>query len=354
MSLFANLDGQPAPATPIAANSSVSLVTQNWAEHLQCQFSDYRTRNPQGQCWLLLDPSIYNPNEVLGIGSSLSQVIHPIRWRHRNLVPEHRPYLVPLELNRLHGSALLNTSLQQSAMNWQPESIIQGFGHSVCGWLFSDADGMRLSEHLGGLAVQPQHGISSSAPAKRMLLRYWDPSVIPSLWNVLDTRQKQIFLGPLHAWHLIDRFNQMQVLQMQDNQATPKMTEVFLDLLEIQWMAIQNISAINAALIESLAQEKGLNISEPLLKAANRTLIRGRRAGIHDTQDLAVFARHALQIHPEFDSHSLVQSALRRISECRFYSAAVSNFTDDDWQTVRQHCLAKHAPSLNTESDKTP
>uniref|UniRef100_UPI003523F45E DUF4123 domain-containing protein n=1 Tax=Salmonella enterica TaxID=28901 RepID=UPI003523F45E len=124
----------------------------------------------------------------------------PVAWQHPNLLPEHRPYLVELALERFDADELLKASLQLALDNWQPQSLIEGGGHSVCGWLFGTGSTALLAQHLGALAVQPS---AAEGSASRTLLRFWDPSVLAQLAASLTAPQQSALLGPVQAWHFI-------------------------------------------------------------------------------------------------------------------------------------------------------
>jgi len=209
----------------------------------------------------------------------------------------------------------------------------------VCGWLFGDFETAELARHLGAMSVQPRKSDQAGVP-KRSLLRFWDPSVLPSIWRLLEPRQREVLIDGLQSWHLIDRDGQLQSLQFvqntdqADNTSEPRHQ---LALSANQWLAIQNIGALNAALLELPADSPipGAEVREAIMAS----LMRARAIGIHDTQDLNTFAKHALKIHPAFDTHPLLQKTLRNFGEKKFYRTAVSALTKQEWQTVHQDCL---------------
>jgi hypothetical protein len=319
----------------------LASLTQTWGDQLQKQFNAYQQHAAHAQCWLLLDPAIADPADLLGVDEQMMKTVQPIRWMHHNLVPAHRPYLLALPMEQFQGDLLLKASLQHAQANWQIESLQQCQGHSVCGWLFSEHDINTIIQHLGVMAVQTRP--LSNGTAKRTLLRYWDPSILPLLWPLLDTVQQTALLGPIDEWHLINRESQLQTISNDTAGNAPYAEKPFV-LSLTQWQAIQNIGALNVALLELPADAVPATATE--IKAVQASLMRARQIGIHDPQDLAAYAQHALVIHPDFDQHPLITDVLKPLNPQTYYRTLVSTMPPQDWQTIRQDCLS-HSLKLN-------
>ena len=299
------------------------------------EYAHYRERVPTAKCWLLIDPAIYDPADQLDIDPSLKEKRHPIAWQNPNLVPDHRPYLVELDLDKHAGDELLKASLELAAGDWSPDANIHGAGHSVCGWIFSGRDLAAAASHLGAMAVQAR--TLESGTATRTLLRFWDPSTLPMLWEILDPLQRSVLLGPIDAWRIVDRFGTLRKFEASVAAKENHASREQLRLQSRQWLAIQNIGAINGALIE-LASD-ACDRSGSVIKQVQTSLMRARSAGIHDLQDLQAFAKHAFLTAPHFDQHTKVKVALGDLPTMKYYRAVVGNFTVHDWETIRLDCL---------------
>ncbi len=319
-----------------------------WANELHHQFIEFAQRVQGAKCWLLLDPATHDPASMLGISPFLLAESRPIAWQHANLAPAHRPYLVELALDQFSGDALLKASLQLAVDNWQPESSVQGAGHTVCGWLFSGNELPALSRHLGMHAVQSRSNDDGST--SRTLLRFWDPSTLPLLWEILDPLQRSILFGPVAAWSAIDRSGNLRTFELQDPEqfAQHEDRRRLLELREKQWLAVQNIGAMNAALIELAYQSD--SASTAVIAKVQAALMRARAAGVHDLSDLKSFARAALQIDPAFDQHPRVREAMRALPALKFYRVAIGVLSAQDWETVRADCKALSRNPMNPDS----
>ena len=316
-----------------------SFQPSRWANELHREYSAYRERVPAAKCWLLLDPAIYDPADQLDIDPSLKEQCRPIAWQHTNLVPEHRPYFVELDLDTHAGDELLKASLHLAAGDWAPDASMHGAGHSICGWIFSCRDLTAAASHLGAMAVQAR--TLDSGTATRTLLRFWDPSTLPLLWEILDPLQRSVLLGPIDAWRIVDRFGTLRTFEASPSPKENSASREQLGLESRQWHAIQNIGAINGALIE-LASDR-CDRSGSGINQIQASLMRARSAGINDLRDLQEYAKHAFLAAPHFDRHARVKEAIGNLPTMKYYRAVVGHFTTDDWDAIRQDCLENFA-----------
>jgi hypothetical protein len=318
------------------------------AETVHRQFAAYAADKPYAQCILMLDPALRDATNEAVFYERLQQFrqsaergdnFPPILWKHPNLTPEHRPYLIGLDLRRFPDAQLFEASLKLALADWTIESLAQAVGHRVCGWLFTEHTVNALAVHLGRLAVQRlPHDFPTDA-GKRILLRYFDPSVMPALWQLSDASQQRALLGPVAKWIVLDRTGQLQPYQARppaDSEGEPDDHPSQPRYSATQWLALQNIGPLNQAIVQwQLNAAGGLPPPLPQIVAAAHSLARARRYGIHDAQDLKAFASHALTVHADFDKHPRVRQALQRLSQEQFYTAAIADITEQDWQNIR-------------------
>ena len=307
---------------------------------IQQQFALYANNRPQAQCVLLLDPTLRDAGDDADFAQCLEdwrensgndQPLPRILWRHPNLMPEHRPCMAALDPRREADAQLLAASLQFALDDWALSSLEQSRGHRICGWLFTQQD---LAQYLGDLAVQrlPSVGYGSG---KRTLLRYFDPSVLPALWRISDIEQQRTLLGPVDQWLALGRNGQLQRYQAVSG-AAPLNDKARIDYSAGQWDAIQNIGALNQTIVQWQSNsEDGQPPQSASLEAVESALLRARRYGITDTQDLKAFAWHVLTVHPRFDMHSMIQQALKQLPAEKYYRAAVADLTEQDWRQVQ-------------------
>lgn len=308
------------------------------AELIQQQFALYADKRPQAQCVLLLDPTLRDAGDDADFAQCLEgwrensgndQPLPRILWRHPNLMPEHRPYMIALDPRREADAQLLAASLQLALDDWTLSSLEQSLGHRVCGWLFTQQD---LAQYLGELAVQRLPSVGSG---KRTLLRYFDPSVLPALWRISGIEQQRTLLGPVDLWLALGRNGRLQRYQAASS-AAPLSDKARIDYSADQWDAIQNIGALNQAIVQWQSNiEDGQPPQSASLEAAESALLRARRYGITDTRDLKAFAWHALTVHPRFDTHSKIQQALKQLPAEKYYQAVVADLTEQDWRQVQ-------------------
>lgn len=316
--------------------TSASVV--NLAEAVQQKFADYAQDKPQAQCVLLLDPCLRDAADDADFSKALATwcsasgndlPLPRILWRHPNLMPAHRPYLAALDLRREADVQLLIAGLHLSLDDWDLPSLVQNRGHRICGCLFTQQS---LEQYLGDLAVQRMILPKFS---KRTLLRYYDPCVFPALWRICNAEQQRTLLGPIDRWLGLARNGQLQHYQAPSSTAAEP-TSPQIHFSAEQWYAIQNIGALNQAIVQWQSRAENGRPPQPInLEATESALLRARRYGISDTQDLKAFAWHALTVHPQFDRHPLLQQAIARLPSEKYYAATVADFSEQEWQKVQ-------------------
>lgn len=149
------------------------------------------------------------------------------------------------------------------------------------------------------------------------------------LWPVLSLMQSETLLGPIKAWHAFDAGARLRAYAglyppMLDN----------LALKPEQWAAIRRHGVINRALalhVNATGQQPDPETVEVTVAAAARA----EGHGLNDRDDQLAFIGHALAWHPYFDSHPRVVQALGEVSNERFYTAAASELSTEEIDTIR-------------------
>lgn len=171
---------------------------------------------------------------------------------------------------------------------------------AVCGWLFARGIAADVPRHL--VAAMLQH----NAKFEPVLLRYYDPRVLPHLNHFLEPDQRQQLLGPVEHWFVLDRFCCLSDLQ---TQPSAPYVSPNLSLTAAQWKKIERLEGFNRSMLayEQVAGEPLPVDREPEIDAA---LARAAAQGIASVPDVMTFSLYSLIVHPEFDQHPAVAQAI--------------------------------------------
>ena len=309
-----------------------------WAEQLQRSLTAAQQIDPACQCHVLIDPSLSNAAE----DEVFAEAMHatgvkpvPIEWQHAKLAPEHRPALVTVDTSVNLGSELLNLSMQMAAQDADASHLQQGRGQRIAGWLLSSATPRTLARHLGAMAVQAlPDGLPPSAGRTR-LLRFFDPLVLPVLWDVSDPEQRVAFMGPVQQWFLLDNGSELRALSQAAVTGGPPARAAWR---AAQWRVLLCLDAFNPAAIGHGLSDELIALRPTVLA----TLGRMSELGIHEPRDLQSLASLALRHHPEFDRHPQVNQLLMKRTADQNAAMALATLTDDDWRYI--------ADELNTRT----
>jgi hypothetical protein len=227
----------------------------------------------------------------------------------------------------------MRASIDASLAELQPAALRRGNGRRIAGWiaLRDGVDPKCAARHLAGCMLHRRNGCD-------FLLRLHDPAVMWALWTLLPVDQRAALLGPIGTWLLLDPQGQPT------NLSPPNPVEtVRLALTEAQWIDVDNLAAIHGMFRRHLNQlsAKGSR-ADSALNVAARALRRARAAGIHLGEDLALFAEHAVLVHPRFDSHPAVKPVLQA-SLGATYSAAAEALTAEEWTMIANELYERAA-----------
>ena len=336
-------------------SSNDSRMQTAIAEQIHTVLAAYESeRNKDGvRVLILIDPSLRNAtadpefdqdlkavHKQDGVDGNEFSSCPPIRWQHTNLRPTHRPYLIPLELHRCVDAQLLQTSIRLALEDQDVTARQHKLGQRICSWLITTQPVQTLAEHLGRMSVQHLPTEYPMVGGKRTLLRYFDPNVLPALWEISDPAQRVRLFGPIEQWGVLDQQGELNFYSPDRDAAAlavPLSTSVHdIGYSTTQWMAIHDIGTLNEVATQwQLQNVSGLLPTVSQRDIARQALARSRVLGIEDEADRVAFAMHALTVHARFDSHPQVREALRTLQHNVYYTAAISSLTDDDWVTIR-------------------
>lgn len=185
-----------------------------------------------------------------------------------------------------------------------------------------------LAEHLGRrlqIQIQPQD------PPKQF--RYFDPGTFLQLPRILGEAGMVRLLGPVPSvmvpwaghWSVIDRPSSLPIAG--GAQYTPSQIRDLLGLGMVNRVANQLAPAKDAQAWQSQGQ------------AIQQHVMRAQAHGLTSQDDLLLFALHAMQRHPRFDSHPQIQALLHELRSSTpddelSYDDLTSGLTPAQWQQL--------------------
>jgi Domain of unknown function (DUF4123) len=151
--------------------------------------------------------------------------------------------------------------------------------------------------------------IRKDAKHQRVLFRFHDPRVWHQLQWILDSQSIQQLMGPIDKW-MYQLTPEWLVINKPSNAKT---SEVKLHALE-QKILIDRIGLINRV-IQKIFKINQLVIINDGPKI-NQLLARGEaRHRLTDTEDLVAYAVDGITLGEEFDTHPLVATTLKQLSD---------------------------------------
>lgn len=244
-----------------------------------------------------------------------------VHLRHPQVDPSWYPRWFMLEPNVAVNSFLLQDSVEFALQELLPERLEQGNGRRISGWLSVAGAPEAAAEVIGHRMVQRRQD------GEMRLLRLHDPAVLWATWPLLTPGQQASWLGSVRAWWLLDPSGKLVSLASRAEPSDEPLTDR-------QWLAIDNVTALNGALRECLPLNAQRDV-ESLRQIAMRALDRARRHGLTDLRDLTLYAKHAMTVHPMFDQHDIVRQLLDHRDAEDHYTALVDALTEQDWLAVR-------------------
>jgi hypothetical protein len=319
------------PAMQPSSASAAAQVSQ--ALHIAA------ARHSHGMLWLAVDAA--NPNAeplpaeldaaLRGPGAST------VPLRHPDIDPSSQPRWLALNTEHANGSWLVQQSIEFALAELHPASLQQGCGRRIAGWLYLDGELSDALRHWGSQMIQRKPG------GQRCLLRLHDPAVLWTLWDLLSPAQRDDLLGAIQCWWLLDPAGHLVSLRPS---ATP--TEKRRSPWSAQlWQNIDHVASLNAALRHWLSRAEAATPSQATLSdaraAAMAAMRRARAAGFKHQNDLCAYARLAVTVHPDFDTHPRVRQATAQRKQDDSFATLVYSLTAEDWTAIAADLQAQHA-----------
>lgn len=301
-----------------------SAAEESGVDRMMSNLKAYFRQRPELNCLVVIDPSRAGLPESLEETTAVADLPHAVvTVAHEAYPDEHRPYLVQLDLGTSVGMEWLAESVRLAFEDRHPESVAQGLGQRIGGWLATSSPADAVAAHWS------QHVLQTDDRGRQCALRFYDSRALGLLWPMLLSEQRQALLGPVSAWHAIDACARPCIYTNKTRAASS------LGLTGEQWRSIHRHGLINRALgIHML--NTGRQPEPHDVEAAVASAARADQYGLVDRDDKVAFIGHSLAWHPQFDRHPKVQRALRQMNPDDFYTAAVGELGEDEIEEIRR------------------
>jgi len=316
---------------PEGAPTSLAMDEDACIERLNIALTEWFSRHQDMRCFLAVDPSqrsLTNRDAVHEepfANLSRAEVVID----HDAFPQAHRPYLLELDLSKPTGVKALAQSVRVAFEDRRPESMAEGLGQRVGGWLASSASLDDIARHWARLVLQRDNN------GRACVLRFYDSRAFALLWPLLSHAQRQTMLGPVHAWHFLNATARPGIhVASSDAQAN------FL-LSAAQWQEIHRHGLVNRALaLHAQACERQPAPEE--IEIAVAAGARSERHGLIDSDDQVAFICHALAWHPQFDLHPKILQLLASKEADDFYVAGIGQLSAEEIDEIRQGSWHQH------------
>jgi hypothetical protein len=284
----------------------------------------YFNQRPEAHCLVAVDPSRLGFPESLEEKTPVSEQPHAVvTIAHEAFPDEHRPYLVELNLSTPEGMELLTESVRLAFEDRHPDSIAQGLGQRIGGWLASNGPADAVAAHWS------QQLLQADDRGRQCALRFYDARALSLLWPMLSPGQRQTLLGPVSAWHALDACAKPCIY------TSTAAAQGNLALTSEQWRSIYRHGLINRALGLHM-QATGRQPDPQEVETAVASAARVEQYGLSDRDDIIAFIGHALAWHPQFDRYPKVKQALQQREPDDFYTATVSDLSPDEIEEIQR------------------
>ena len=313
------------PANPEDASTSPAIDEDAQIKSLHLALIEWFSRHRGARCFLAAAPSQSDlTNEDVEAKASFTRLPRVDVLIDHDAFPEaHRPYLLELDLSTQGGVDALEQSVRVAFEDRRPESMAEGLGQRIGGWLASYGSLDEVVAHWSRLVLQRD---GSGRPC---VLRFYDSRALALLWTVLSPAQQQAMLGPVKAWHVLDASAKPSV------HLSPSDARADFMLSAAQWQEIHRHGLVNRALALH-ARACGRQPEPGEIEVAVAAAARADRYGLVDRDDWVAFVGHALAWHPQFDLHPKVSKLLDRRAADDFYTAEIGQLSADEINEIRQ------------------
>lgn len=247
------------------------------------------------------------------------------------------PGIIELDLTKDDDQTILKHSIQEFYLAIDPKTTLYAKPRFVYGWIISPFNIEVLAKQLGLMGIQRSNN-------EYQLLRYFDPAVLPILFNILLPVQKQFLLNPVHFWLYIN--SDGHLVTEKNHREVNKHLVSNLGIDSKQWQQINWIESRNQTLARYHFFHPQYYLTENqadsiIMQAFKNATYRG----YFDKRDLSEYAYQSLVIHPEFIEHPIITNAIKQNSN-QSLIRQLQNITPAQWEIV------KNAVNTNREGIK--
>lgn len=213
-------------------------------------------------------------------------------------------YISLFTLTREHAIAKYGPLLIPLSPHAGPKSpsvarIVRAMRHGwTVSWLTSPLELEALAEHLAG------HLNGTLPDGSDVLVRYYDPRLLPVFLDQLDKTTSAALLAPIGHWAWWDRQLGFVLRQGGGQAASPGITDTAITPETQQAMADAALVDLIGSMVlaECGEDEFGDWLPHTFYKALRGQVARAHALGLTDMADVQLFVSLALRIHPEFFS----------------------------------------------------
>jgi hypothetical protein len=283
-------------------------------------------KNYNSRCIVILDPFI-SPLE----DNILSYVQNPfqitqVKIMHPSVLASQRPVLLELNLKNPFEQEILRYTIDKSLLELSPNVLNTNSKRHYSGWIFTQAKIPQIAQNFALLSLQ-------KVVDGTLLLRFYDPAVLPQLLTILTPTQQKKVLGEIELWTLLDGNSD---LYCHDN--TPKKDEgskysfqLGIDQqLENQLYCIGITNQLLKSYRKNNPNQK-FNECETLHHIMP-CLLRMISQGFKDNNLLVQWAKIAINNDINFDLHPQIQKKLKTFKSRYDFTSLLNTLTQPDWQ----------------------
>lgn len=292
----------------------IDQITNQLCEYAQ----GYNSR-----CVIILDPFISPFKDAIFQYFFDKNRITQVQISHPAVRAWQRPLLIALNLNNNFERDVLRYTVDKSLIELSPQILGKGGKRHYSGWIFTHATTQQIADDFDMLSIQKvSHG--------KLLLRFYDPAVLPQLLFILEPRQQIKLCGRIKRWALLDGNGD---LFCHHNTADP--CPVYVGLLGITRQLEDQLYCIgiNNQVIKAYRKDhptKKINECE-MLNHLMPCLLRLMSQGFKDNELLVEWAKIAIDHGANFDLHPQIQEKLKTMKTRYDFPALLNLIKQSDW-----------------------
>ncbi len=238
-------------------------------------------------------------------------------------IAAYGPLLISLDADASASHSLVGVLLQMMSYGW------------TVSWLTSTLEPEPLAQHLAG------HLNGTLADETKVLVRYYDPRLLPEFLIHLDSQTKKALLGPIGQWAFWDR--KLNLLRCRGGNLAESAGVKTCEISEKAQAALAE-AAVPDLLVSMLIEEMDSEtlaqwLPHALYNAVVEQIGAARRYGLTELADLQLFLSLAFEIHPKFQ-HILDIFGLekQRVQDGEVsFSDLVLKVADHEWNYIGNH-----------------